>query len=124
MPGIGSGKGPVSQGIISNSCGEWSFKEGTTKTVHLGGGTIKKASTDAGIKVKGGAKMSAKKAIVKGKGSAVAAIVSPGKASKGKKSTGPKGAASPGAGKKSKPRSTSAMTVKQYQAFLKNTSGK
>ena len=124
MPAIGASKGPISQGVISNSCGEWSFKEGTSKTVNLGGGTVKKASADAGIKVKGGAKRSAKKSIIKGKGSAVAAIVSPGKASKGKKSTGPKGAASPGAGKKSKPRSTSAMTVKQYQAYLKTVGGK
>ena len=113
MPAIGSGKGLVSQGIVPNSCGDWNFKEVNTKTVNLGGGKDKKAGTSTDIKVKGGAKRSAKK-IIKGKGSAVAALVqqSSGKASKGKKSAGDlKGLKSPG-GKKSKPKSTSAMTVK------------
>ena len=85
-PAIGSGKGNVSQGIMTNSCGEWSFKEGNTKTVSLGGGK-KKTGGDAKVSVKGGKKIAKKP--VKGKGSAVAAIVS-GKASKGKKSTGGK----------------------------------
>jgi hypothetical protein len=121
MPAIGSGKGNVGQGVIANSCGEWSFKEGNTKTVALGGGKAKKASADTGVKVKGGKGKIAKKS-VKGKGSAVAAAVA-GKASKGKKSTGAKHTASPG-GKRTKPRSTSAMTVKQYQAYLKSVQGK
>ena len=118
-PAIGSGKGNVSQGILSNSCGEWSFKEGNTKTVSLGGGR-KKTATDSKVSVKGGKKIAKK--IVKGKGSAVAALVS-GKASKGKKSAS-KAKASPGAGKASKPRSTSAMTVKQYQDYLKKVGKK
>ena len=40
-PAIGSGKGNVSQGVLNNSCGEWSFKEGNTKTISLGGGRKK-----------------------------------------------------------------------------------
>lgn len=96
MPQIGSGKGNVNQGVISNSCGEWSFKEGTTKTVALGGGKPKKAGADSAVKVKGGSKKAAKKPL-KGKGSAVGALVaSSGKASKGKKSTGGKSGSSPG----------------------------
>merc|ERR1712183_56452 len=119
-PAIGSGKGNVSQGVLSNSCGDWSFKEGNTKTVSLGGGK-KKASGDAKVSVKGGVKKITKK--VKGKGSALAALGSTsGKASKGKKSA--TGKASTGAGKQSKPRSTSAMTVKQYQDYLKKVGKK
>ena len=123
MPAIGSGKGNVGQGVLANSCGDWSFKEGSTKTVTLGGGKSKKPAGDAKVAVKGGSKKAAKKP-AKGKASAVAALVSSGKASKGKKSTGGKAKASPGPGKRTKPRSTSAMTVKQYQAFLKTTQKK
>merc|ERR1712151_1175027 len=117
-PAIGSGKGNVSQGVLSNSCGDWTFKEGNTKTVSLGGGK-KKAAGDAKVSVKGGKKIAKK---VKGKGSALAALSVSGKASKGKKSA--TGKASAGAGKQSKPRSTSAMTVKQYQDYLKRVGKK
>ena len=122
MPAIGSGKGNVGQGVLANSCGDWSFKEGSTKTVTLGGGKAKKPAGDAKVAVKGGAKKSAKKP-TKGKASAVAALVSSGKASKGKKSTTGKAKASPGAGKRTKPRSTSEMTVKKYKAYLKSVQG-
>ena len=116
-PAIGSGKGNVSQGVLSNSCGDWSFKEGNTKTVSLGGGK-KVSKGDAKVLVKGGKKIVKK---VKGKGSALAALAS-GKQSKGKKSI--TGKISAGAGKQSKPRSTSAMTVKQYQDYLKKVGKK
>jgi hypothetical protein len=112
MPAIGTGKGAVSQGILANSCGDWSFKEGNTKTVQLGGGKAKKAGGDTKVAVKGGSKKSAKKSAVKAKGAGpVAALVASGKASKGKKSIS-KAKPSPGTGKRTKPRSTSAMTVK------------
>ena len=123
MPAIGSGKGAVSQGILANSCGDWSFKEGNTKTVQLGGGKAKKSGGDSKVAVKGGSKKSAKKAAVKGKASTVAALVASGKASKGKKSIS-KAKPSPGTGKRTKPRSTSAMTVKQYQEYLKKVGSK
>ena len=117
-PAIGSGKGNVSQGLLTNSCGEWSFKEGSTKTVSLGGAR-KKSAGDAKVSVKGGAKI---KKVIKKKGNALAALGS-GKASKGKKSAS--GKRSAGDGKSaSKPHSTSAMTVKQYQNFLKKAGNK
>ena len=110
-PAIGSGKGNVSQGVLSNSCGEWSFKEGNTKTVSLGGGK-KAARGDAKVSVKGGRPI-AKKPIKK-KASALNAL---GSSKKGKRSADGKASAGT-SGKKSKPRSTSAMTVKQYQDYL------
>ena len=118
-PAIGSGKGNVSQGVLANSCGEWQFKEGNTKTVALGGGK-KKAADGGKVAVKGGKK--AVKKSVKGKVSAVGAVVG-GKVSKGKKSAGGKAKPSP-AGKKSKPRSTSAMTVKAYKKYLESVKKK
>ena len=99
MPAIGSNKGHISQGIIYNSCGEWDFKEGFTKTVVLSSGRSKgKTSVETeGIKLKGGSKKSTKKSS-KGKNSAVGALVTvgSGKASRGKKSTQNKGQTSPG----------------------------
>ena len=41
---------------MSGSVGEWSFKEGNTKTVNLGGGKMKKEPGASGVKVKGGQK--------------------------------------------------------------------
>lgn len=118
-PAIGSGKGNVSQGVLNNSCGEWSFKEGNTKTISLGGGR-KKSAGDAKVSVKGGKKIVKK--VVKGKGNALAALGS-GKGSKtGKRSA--TGKASTGDGKKSKQRSTTTMTVKQYQDYLKKVGRK
>ena len=117
-PAIGSGKGNVSQGVLNNSCGEWSFKEGNTKTVSLGGAR-KKSAGDAKVAVKGGKKIAKK--VVKRQGNALAALG--GKPKSGKKSADGKGSAGT-AGKKSKPRSTSAMTVKQYQDYLKKVGRK
>ena len=117
-PAIGSGKGNVSQGLLTNSCGEWSFKEGNTKTVSLGGAR-KKSAGDAKVLVKGGKKILKK--VVKGKGNALAALGS--KASKGKKSASGKRSAGEQRSA-SKPHSTSAMTVKQYQNFLKKAGKK
>ena len=117
-PAIGSGKGNVSQGVLSNSCGDWSFKEGNTKTVSLGGAR-KKSAGDAKVLVKGGKKIIKK--VVKGKGNALAALGS--KASKGKKSASGKRSAGDQRSA-SKPHSTSAMTVKQYQNFLKKAGKK
>jgi len=118
-PAIGSGKGNVGQGVLANSCGDWSFKEGNTKTVALGGGK-KKAADGGKVAVKGGKKAAKKSS--KGKVSAVGAVVG-GKVSKGKKSASGKPKQSP-AGKKSKPRSTSAMTVKAYRKYLESAKKK
>ena len=131
MAPLFGGKGNVSQGVNSGAVGEWSFKEGTTKTVSLGGGS-KKATATGGAAVKGGKKVT-KKAISKGAASKTAAIDSVmavtktpkgGKAVKGKKSATGAKATPEAAGKRSKPATGSAMTVAQYRKFLASMSAK
>lgn len=129
MAPITGGKGQVSQGVLTNSCGEWQFKEGSTKVVTLGGGKKPKtadAAGAAGAKVKGGKKPSAKKSTAKAAGKAAAAVDSlmsgakkaGGKKSQvGKKSVSSRAPATPDAGKKTGG-STGNMTVAQYRKFL------
>ena len=112
MASMTGGKGQVSQGIVANSVGDWSLKEGNTKTVALGGAKVKKADAGGakGPKVKGG---KAGKAVKKAKGTKGSSVVDsvmkatktpPGKASKaGKKSLGKAKATPDEAGKKSRP---------------------
>jgi len=124
MAPITGGKGQVSQGVLSNSCGEWQFKEGNTKVVSLGG-AVKKAAEPAAAKVKG-KKASAKKATAKAgsKGAAaVDSLMAGGRKSAGKKSAAGKKSvssrppATPEGGKRTKG-STGTMTVPQYRKFL------
>lgn len=127
MAPLSGGKGQVSQGIVANSVGEWTLKEGNTKTVPLGGSKPKKAA-DAGAKgprVKGGSKGKAVKKVKASKGSSVvdsvmkATKTPTGKTSRaGKKSLGKAKATPDEAGKKSKPASSGVMTVAQYRKFL------
>lgn len=134
MAPLHGGKGTVSQGVINNACGEWSFKEGNTKTVSLGGAGKKKGGDNAtGAHVKGGAKKVTKKAISKGAASktggvdalmAVTKTPKGGKASKGKKSATAVKATPDAAGKRTKPPTGGAMTVAQYRKFLANIGGK
>ena len=123
MAPLTGGKGQVSQGIMANSCGEWQFKEGNTKTVSLGGGKApKKPAAAASVK---GKKASVKKAAAKasGKGAAaVDALQAGGKKVTGKTSrTGKKSISktpqTPEGGKRTKG-STSNMTVSQYRKYL------
>ena len=108
---------------MANSCGEWQFKEGNTKTVSLGGGKDKKKPA-AAASVKG-KKASTKKAAAKSgsKGSAaVDAAQSAQKKSSGKKSRDGKKSIgktpqTPEGGKRTKG-STSNMTVSQYRKYL------
>lgn len=124
MAPISGGKGQVNQGIMSGSCGEWQFKEGTTKVVTLGGGKAEKKASGAATKVKGGKKASAKKATAKAavkSSAAVDAMMSgakkTGKKSQGKKSVSSRPPATPDAGKRTGG-STGNMTVAQYRQFL------
>jgi len=122
MAPITGGKGQVNQGIMTNSCGEWQFKEGNTKVVSLGGAKpVKKATAAAAVK---GKKASAKKATTKAasKGSAAVDALQAGKKAAGKSSrTGKKSVtkppATPEGGKRTKG-STGTMTVSQYRKFL------
>ena len=102
---------------MANSCGEWQFKEGNTKTVSLGGGKApKKPAAAASVK---GKKASVKKAAAKasGKGAAaVDALQAGGKKVTGKKSIS-KTPQTPEGGKRTKG-STSNMTVSQYRKYL------
>ncbi len=125
MAPITGGKGQVSQGVLTNSCGEWQFKEGSTKVVTLSGGK-KKEAAGAATKVKGGKKPSAKKSTAKAAGKAAAAVDSlmsgakkaGGKKSQvGKKSVSSRAPATPDAGKRTGG-STGNMTVAQYRKFL------
>ena len=132
MAPISGGKGNVTQGVLTNSCGEWAFKEGNTKVVTLGGGKKSKSETAAPAKVKG-KKASTKKSTVKAgaKGStavdALAAGVKKslgGKTSRtGKKSVTSRPPATPEGGKRTKG-STSGMTVPQYRKFLSSLQAK
>ena len=124
MAPITGGKGQVSQGVLTNSCGEWQFKEGNTKVVSLGGAS-KKAAEPAAGRVKG-KKASAKKATAKAgsKGAAaVDSLMAGGRKSAGKKSAAGKKSvssrppATPEGGKRTKG-STGTMTVPQYRKFL------
>ena len=123
MAPVSGGNGKVSQGIMANSCGEWQFKEGNTKTVSLGGSKpAKKPAAAASVK---GKKASVKKAAAKasGKGAAaVDALQAGGKKVTGKTSrTGKKSISktpqTPEGGKRTKG-STSNMTVSQYRKYL------
>ena len=126
MAPLVGGKGQVSQGILANSCGEWQFKEGNTKTVALAGAKPKKEAGGAGGAKLKGKKVIAKKAAAKGaaKGSAaVDAIMAggrkaaAGKKSQGKKSTSSRPPTTPD-GKRTKG-SASGMTVGAYRDWLK-----
>jgi len=125
MAPLSGGKGQVSQGVVANSVGDWSLKEGNTKTVSLGG---KKKTTDTaakGPRVKGGskAKVSKKTKSAKTAGvveSVMKATKTPtGKASRaGKKSLGKAKATPDEAGKRTKPASSGVMTVAQYKKYV------
>jgi hypothetical protein len=126
MAPISGGKGQVSQGVLANSCGDWQFKEGSTKVVSLGAGKKPKGDASAAAKVKGGKKASAKKSTAKAAGKAAAAVDSlmsgakkaGGKKSQvGKKSVSSRAPATPDAGKRTGG-STGNMTVAQYRKFL------
>lgn len=130
MAPLFGGKGNVGQGINAGAVGEWSFKEGNTKTVSLGGGKKKASGETGAAHVKGGAKKVTKKAITKAAPAkvtttavdtlmAVTKTPKGGKASKGKKSAGGVAKPTPDAtGKRTKPATGSAMTVAQYRKFL------
>ena len=131
MAPITGGKGQVSQGILSNSCGEWQFKEGNTKVVSLGGAAPTGGAADAAARVKG-KKASTKKATAKASSKGAAAVDS--LMAGGRKSTGKKSAAgkksvpsrapaTPEGGKRTKG-STGTMTVPQYKKFLSSMTGK
>jgi hypothetical protein len=126
MAPLFGGKGNVCQGVNTNAVGEWSFKEGNTKTVALAGSKKRETGSATGAHVKGGAKVT-KKAISKGAASKVTSVDAlmavtktpkGGKASKGKKSATGAHATPDAAGKRSKPATGSAMTVAQYRKFL------
>lgn len=124
MAPVSGGKGQVTQGVLSNSVGEWSFKEGNTKVVSLGAGKKSGPAASGRAQVKGGKKEAAKKGAAKAasRTAAVDSLVKEkkpaGKASKGKKSASAKPAATPDGGKYSKPKSSSQMTVAEYRKFL------
>ena len=127
MAPITGGKNQVSQGILSNSCGEWQFKEGNTKVVTLGGKASKKADASQAARVKG--KKAAGKKADKAASKTSAAVESlmaggrksaGGKASRaGKKSVSSRAPATPEGGKRTKG-STGTMTVSQYKNWLSN----
>ena len=73
MAPIFGGEGQVSQGIIANSCGEWQFKEGKTKTVSLSSGKLPKKLEAAAASVKG-KKASIEKAADKASSKVAAAV--------------------------------------------------
>jgi len=75
MAPISGGKGQVSQGVLTNSCGEWQFKEGNTKVVSLGGAKSKTGGAPSAAKVKGGKKV-VKKAASKAGAKSDAAVAS------------------------------------------------
>lgn len=127
------GKGNISQGIVSQKGDEWSFKEGNTKTVHLGTSRKAAASTSV-VKSTGGASgkrasKAAAKAVKKpstSKSKVVEKVVkySPTKKAtplKGKKSaTGATGKSLPTpSGKKSKG-TTDRMTMATFKRFLEH----
>ena len=134
---LAGGKGDVSQGIVSSKGDEWSFKEGNTKVVALGGAAKAAAAPAAGAKVKGGAaaKRAGKAAAKAGKKSAgksaakttekvmkftpskKAATPAKGKTST-KRSVSKKGALPTPSGKKSKA-TTDRMTMATFKQFLK-----
>ena len=117
MAPLSGGKGQVSQGILANSCGEWQFKEGSTKVVALGGKPKKADAAQQGRVVAKGKKASAKKATAKaaGKGAAAVDAVMAGGKKVAKKSVGKKSASNrPPAtpeGRKSTQGSAGRMTV-------------
>ena len=125
MAPLSGGKGQVSQGIVANSVGEWTLKEGNTKTVSLGGQKKKTADAGGKAKVKGGSKAKVAK---KAKSAKTAAVVDSvmkatktptGKTSRaGKKSLGKAKATPDESGKRTKPQSSGVMTVAQYRKFL------
>ena len=124
MAPLAGGKGQVSQGIVANSVGEWTFKEGNTKTVSLGAGK-KKTDTAKAAKVKGGSKTKTVKKAKAVKGASVVDSVMKvtktptGKASRaGKKSLSKTKATPDESGKRTKPASSGVMTVAQYRKFL------
>lgn len=123
-----SGGGNVSQGVLKNSCGEWKFTEGNTKTVSVSDGKAKKSSASAPAKV-AGKKGAAKKAAKGGKkGSAVDALeaagTKAGKSSKAGKKSAPRRAPATPEGGKGTQGSTSGMTVKAYQNWLEKVKTK
>ena len=123
MAPIVGGKGTVNQGVLANSCGEWQFKEGSTKVVSLGGKPAVKGAA-VGTKVKGGKKVSTKKGAVKAAAKSATAVdtlvagakKAGGKKSSGKKSITSRAPATPDAGKRTG--SAGNMTVAQYRQFL------
>jgi hypothetical protein len=122
MAPITGGKGQVSQGVLTNSVGEWQFKEGNTKVVSLGGAKAKSGAAASAVKSKGGKKVAKKAAGKSGKGAAAVDALAAGAQKKGKKSAGKKSTtskppATPDAGKRTSG-STGNMTVAQYRAFL------
>ena len=134
-------KGGVDQGIVSGK-DDWTFKEGTTKVVTLGGAKkAAAAASSSAAKVKGGAKRAGKaaaKASAKKTTKAAAPVsakvakFTPSKpkttsASKGKKSAtgaGKKALPTPVGAKKSAPATNDKMTMKSFKQFINFQKGK
>ncbi len=120
MAPLSGGKGQVSQGVLTNSVGEWQFKEGNTKVVQLGGAKKDKATAQA---VKSTGKKAAPKKAVKAsakKSKAVDALMAAGKKS-GKKSEGGKKSASarpPATPDGKRTGTNSKMTVRRFKKFM------
>ena len=125
MAPLSGGKGQVSQGVLTNSVGEWQFKEGNTKVVVLGGAK-KSSETAAPAKAKGkkAAAKKASKASAK-KSKAVDALMAGGKKS-GKKSEGKKSASArpPQTPEGKKTGTGSQMTVRKFKNFIASIHGK
>lgn len=122
MAPLTGGKGQVSQGVLTNSVGEWQFKEGNTKVVQLApakksGGTAQpiKSTGKKPAAIKKSAKASAKKS------KAVDTLMAGGKKS-GKKSTGGKKSTSgrpPATPDGKRTGTNSKMTVRRFKKFMK-----
>lgn len=133
------GKGDVSQGVVAGKGDDWSFKEGATPVITIGGAKKPAPKAAGGAKVQGAAvkrvakavsKMAGdKKAAMKDKMPATAKVAdkvmkfTPKKAVKGKQSV-PKAkpAASPAA-KKSAPGTTDLQTISTLKKFIKYQKG-
>jgi len=133
-------KGGVDQGIVSGK-DDWTFNEGSTKVVTLGGAKkAAAAASSSAAKVKGGAKRAGKVASKSAKKatkaaapvSAKVAKFTPSKpknasAAKGKKSAtgaGKKALPTPVGAKKSAPATNDKMTMKSFKQFIKFQKGK
>lgn len=126
MAPVAGGSGKVAQGVIKHSGDDWTFKDGSTKVVSLGGSAKKEAKSTSAPKVKGGASAKAgAKAAAKKASTSVDKVMkftekkkTPGKGKhSAKKSVPKKGNLPTPAGKKSKG-TTDKMTMQAFKQFL------